>query len=142
MTSSPCCPSKTPWWGRTAAPRSWALQSWIEMAKYGTGTNAIFKSSAKPRKGDRRVLHCCEDGQEQAVFKWSTETGMHWLSHMCNEEGTHLWDGIYDRLISNTSRPHKEEGGTTPKVLCWILSEVVSAGTKPHGQKLKEPLGP
>ena len=33
------------------------------------------------------------------------------------------------------------EGGTTPKVPCWILSEVVSAGTKTHGQKLKELLG-
>ena len=69
MTSSPCCPSKTPWWGRKAAPRSWALQTWIEMAKYEIGTNAVLRSSAGPRKGDRYVLHCCEDGREQAVFK-------------------------------------------------------------------------
>ena len=25
MTSSPCRPSTTPWWGRTAVPRSWSL---------------------------------------------------------------------------------------------------------------------
>ena len=67
---------------------------------------------------------------------------MHWLSQLCSEEGTHLRGEVYDRLISNTSRPHKEEGGTMPSVLCWILSEIVSAGTKTHGHKLKEPLGP
>ena len=89
-----------------------------------------------------RVLHCCEVGREQAVFKWSSETGVHWLNHMRNEEGTHLRDETYDRLISNASRPHEAEGGTTHKVLCWILSEVVSAGTKTYGQKLKKPLGP
>ena len=67
---------------------------------------------------------------------------MHWLIQMCNEERTHLRGEIHDRLISNTSRPHKAEGGTTPKVLCWVLSEVVSAGTKKYGQKRKKPLGP
>jgi len=56
MDDSPCCPSKVPWWGRAAVPRSWALQTWIEMAKYGVGTNAVIRSSAMPRKYDRHVL--------------------------------------------------------------------------------------
>ena len=30
---------------------------------------------------------------------WSTETGVHWLSQMCNEKETHLRDEVYDRLI-------------------------------------------
>ena len=29
------------WWGWTAVTRPWALQTWIEMAKYGAGTNAM-----------------------------------------------------------------------------------------------------
>ena len=107
------------------------------MAEYGVGTNAIIKSSAKPRKGDKHVLQCCQVGREHAVFKWSSETGVLWLSQLCNEEGTHLRVETYNRLISNTSKPHKVEGGKTPKILGWISSEVVSPGTKAHGQRLK-----
>ena len=142
MTSSPCCPSKTPWWGRTAVPRSWALQTWIEMAKYGIGTNAIVRSSAAPRQHDRRILDCCERGKEQEVHKWSARTGIHWLSQLCNEEGTHLRTEVHNRLLSNTSQPHRSEGGVTPQTLCWVLSEEVLPGSKTHGRKLKNQLGP
>ena len=39
MPSSPSSSAEAKWWGgRTAVPRSWALQTWIEMAKYGVGT--------------------------------------------------------------------------------------------------------
>ena len=37
--------------------------------------------------------------------------------------------------------PAWRRGGETPRVLCWVLSEVILSGTKTHGQKLKAPLG-
>ena len=71
MTSPPCGPSKTPWLGRTVTPRSWALQTWIEMAKYRIGTSAIIRSSAMPMQHGKHILECCEKGKEQEVHMWS-----------------------------------------------------------------------
>ena len=89
MTEFPCCPSNAKWWGRTAVPRSWALQIWTDMAKYGVDTNTILEDSAKPREHDRRVLDCCLAEDEHAVFKWSTRAGVRWLSQLCGGVGTH-----------------------------------------------------
>ena len=64
MTESPCCPSVVDWWGWAAVPISWALQTWIEMAKYGIGTNTMLNGSAMPRKNVKHVLKCCPIGDE------------------------------------------------------------------------------
>ena len=90
------------------------------MTKYGIGTNAIIKSSAKLRKWDKRVLECYELGSERAVFKWSSETGIHWLSQLCNEEEAQLRAETYDYLLSNTSRPQKVEGGRGDPLLVLV----------------------
>ena len=57
MTESPCHPSVVDWWGRTAPPRSWALQTWIEMAKCGIGTNTLLNGS-----NSQKVNHKSEKG--------------------------------------------------------------------------------
>ena len=75
MTPFPCCPSTSEWWGRTAVPRSWALQTWTEMANYGIDTSAMLTEPqtepAKPREHDRHVIGCCPPERGQEVFKWS-----------------------------------------------------------------------
>ncbi len=76
-----------------------------------------------PRQHDKHILDCCEKGKEQEVHRWSAQTGIHWLSQLCNEEGAHLRTEVHHRLLSNTSQSHKVAGGGTPKALCWILSE-------------------
>ena len=76
LTESPYCPSVTGWWGWTAVPRSWALQTWIEMAKYGVGTNTTMNASKMPRANDKHILKCCPTQDEQTVFKWPTRTGV------------------------------------------------------------------
>ena len=86
-----------------------------------------------PRQHDKHTLDCCEKGKDQEVHKWSAQTGIYWLSQLCNEEGTHLRTEVHNRLLSNTSQPHKVIGGGTPKALCWILSEEVLPGSKTHG---------
>ena len=56
---SPCCPTTTDWWGRTAVPRSLALQTWIEMAKYDVDTNTMLENSTQakgPRQARPRLL--------------------------------------------------------------------------------------
>ena len=58
MASSPCCPSKAPWWGRTAVTRSWALQTWIQMAKYGIDTSAMMEESEHPMERDKHIMDC------------------------------------------------------------------------------------
>ena len=65
----PFCPSTTEWREWTAVPRSWALQTWIEMVKYGVGTNTMLEDPVKPREHDRHVLDCRLAEDEQAVFK-------------------------------------------------------------------------
>ena len=80
MTESPCCPLISSWWGRAAVPRSWALQTWIEMAKYGIGTNTMLDWTAKPLEHNEHILKCGPTEDEQTVFKWSTHTGVRWLS--------------------------------------------------------------
>ena len=76
MAESPCCPSLTGWMERAAVPRSWALQAWIETAKYGIGTNTMLNGSNKPRAHDKHILKCCPTEDEQTVFKWSTLIGV------------------------------------------------------------------
>ena len=76
MTSSPCCPSKTSWWERTAVPRSWTLQTWIEMAKYGTDTDTMMEDSEQPREHDKHIMDCYPPGRGQEVFRWSDRTGL------------------------------------------------------------------
>ena len=90
------------------------------MPKYGIGMNAFIRISAMPRHQNRHVLNCFEAGREWKVFKWSSETGVHWPSEMYNAEGTLLGAETHDRLLSNTSQPRAAGGGG---VLCWILSE-------------------
>ena len=57
-----------------------ALQTWIEMAKYGAGTNTMLEDLDKPLEHDRHVLDCSLADHEQAVFKWPTRAGVKWLS--------------------------------------------------------------
>ena len=114
MTTSPCCPSNTPWWGRTAVPRSWALQTWIEMAKYGIDTNAMLEDSEQPREHDRHIMGCCPLGREQEVFKWSDETAVRWLSQLCDKAGTQIRTEALNRLTSDASVPNAT-GQPVPK---------------------------
>ena len=123
MTSSPCYPSKSTWWGWTAILRPWALQTWIEIAKWGTGTNAMIADSAKPREHDRHILDCCPADREQEVFKWFNRTGVRWLSQLRDEAGTHLRTETLSRLTSNTSVPHSADDTEAARVLVCIHTQ-------------------
>ena len=138
-TTPPCCPSASEWRGRTAVPRSWALQTWIEMAKCGIGTNTTLMGSAKPREHDRHVLGCCPAGPEHEAFKWSNGTRVRWLSQLCNEAGTYLRTETRNRLISNTSVPHAADGTETAKVTDCILTEIIQTEPETQGQAQKTP---
>ena len=142
IASSPCCPSGSGWWGKTAVPRSWALQTWIEMAKYGTGTNAVQMSSTKPREPGKHVLGCCPADREQGFFKWPISTGVKWLSQLCDEAGAHLRAGTLNRLTWNTTVLQAADGVETARMLDCILGEITQTGPQTQGSKLKELLGP
>ena len=141
MTESPCCPSVVDWWGRAAIPRSWALQTWIEMAKCGIGTNTMLNGSAMPLEHDKHVLKCCPTGDEQAVFKWSTRAGVRWLSQLCNEAGTHPTQETLSRMLANTSVLHATADTETARALTTILGGKLQTDPKTQGGKLREPLG-
>ena len=113
MTEFPCCPSTTEWWRRTAVPRSWALQTWTEMAKYGAGANPMLEGSAKPREHDTYVLECCLAGDEPAVFKWYIRTRARWLGQLCDEAGAHPTKETLNRMLPNTSISHDAAGAET-----------------------------
>ena len=98
-------------------PRPWAIHTWIEMAKYGIGTNAMTEGSEKHREHDRHSMDCCSAGREQEVFIWSDRTGVRWLSQLCDEAGTHLRTETPSCLTSNTSVLHAADGTETARVL-------------------------
>ena len=142
MTSSPCRPSESDWCGETAVPRSWAMQTWIEMAKYGTGTSAVRTSSTKPRQNDIHVMACGPPAMEHEAFKWVARTGVKWLCQLCDESGTHLRAEPLNRMTSNTSLPHSPDGTQTAWVPACILSETTQADPQTQGSRPKKPLGP
>ena len=49
---------------RLFVSRSWTLQTWIEMAKYGIGANAMMRYSEQPREHDKHIMDCCPPGRE------------------------------------------------------------------------------
>ena len=121
MADPPSYPSVADWRGRATVPRSWTLQTCIEMTKYGTGTHTMLNRSAMPRKNDRRVLKCCSIGDEQTVFKWPIRMGVRWLSQLCNEAGTHPTQEALGRMLSNTSLLHITANTETARALTVVL---------------------
>ena len=119
-------------------PRSWTLQTLIEMAKCGTGTIAMIEGSEKPREHGRHSMDCCPAGREQGGFKWSDRTGVRWLSQLCDEAGTHLRTETISRLTSNTPVLHAADGTETARVLDDILSEVTQTDPSSQGSKLQK----
>ena len=141
MTESPCCPSVVDWWGWTAVPRSWALQTWIEMKKYGIGTNTLLNGSARSRAHDKHIPARCPPEDEQAVFKWSARTGVRWLSQLCNETGIHPTKEALSKMLANTSELHAAADAGTARALTSILGGELQTDPKTQGGKLREPLG-
>ena len=111
------------------------------MAKYGIGTNAILEDSEQPREHDRHIMDCCPPGRDQEVFKWPAETGVRWLSQLCDEAGTHLRTETLNRLTSNTSVPNAANGHASAKIMSAILSELTQTDPSSQGSRLKKPLG-
>ena len=102
----------------------------------------MLDGSAKPREHNKHVLACCRPEDEQAVFKWSTQTGVRWLSQLSDEAGTHLRKETLSRMTSNTSALHAAAGHDTTRALSMILEGHVQTDPKTQGSKLNKPLGP
>ena len=112
------------------------------MAKYNVGTNVVRLSSSKPREHDKHVMECCTPEMEHETFKWVVQTGVTWLSQLCNEAGTHLRTEPLSRMTSNTSVPHTAAGAQTARVLDCILSSLTQTDPSTQGGRLTDPLGP
>ena len=92
------------------------------MAKYGTGTNTMMEDSAKPLERDRHALGSCLADHEQVVFKWSTRTGVEWLSQLCDEAGTHPRKEALSRMLSSTLVRHTAAGAETATAFLLFLN--------------------
>ena len=102
----------------------------------------MLGESAKPREHDRHVLDCCIAKDEQAVFKWSTWTGVRWLSQLRGETGAHPKRETISRMLSGTSILHAATGAETTIVPSSVMGGLLQADPKTQGSNLKTPLGP
>ena len=90
-------------------------------------------------RGD--ILACCPPEDEQAASKWSTQTGVRWLSQLCNEADTHPTKETLSRMLFNTSVLHAAAGAETTRALTSILRGELQTDPKTQGSQLKEPPG-
>ena len=142
ITDPPCCPSETGWCESAAVPWSWAIYTWLYMAKCDIGTTAMVDASVRPRVDNRHILEYCAQGVGKEVYTWPARTGVRRFSYIYDDEAPDLREGTYKDLMIWDPEPPVEEMETHTRAIEAIVCNILEVGDNTCSRRLKNQLGP